>query len=274
MMKRSWRQSIAAIGGLLLGVIAYARWLAPYRPVLERISITLPPNARALAGLKIGFMTDLHVGPFIDQHDVERAARLLALESPDLVLYGGDYVSESPRYITGALKAMEQLARHAPLGAFAVLGNHDISTSLPKLEAAFGEISIELLRNEARPICFNGTRFWVVGIDETLLGSPDVERAYAEVPARDPTIALWHEAEFAEHAAARDSLLQLSGHSHGGQVRLPGIGALWLPVHGRRFVQGLVDADGMPIYTSRGVGVYRPPIRFRCPAEVTLVTLE
>jgi predicted MPP superfamily phosphohydrolase len=86
-------------------------------------------------------------------------------------------------------------------------------------------------------------------------------------------LALWHEPDYAEASAELGAFAQLSGHSHGGQVRLPGIGPLVLPLGGARYVMGLNDANGMPVYTTRGVGVYLPPLRFNCPPEVTLVTL-
>lgn len=262
---------------LMLAALAFvasrARWLNPYRPKLERVSIPLPPEFDGLSGLKIGFVTDLHAGPFIDETNLRRATSLIADEAPDLILFGGDYVSESPRFIPGAFRAMNDLAELAPLGAFAVLGNHDISTSTAKVVAAFDASPIRLLRNAASSVKVNGERLWIVGIDETLIGEPDVERAFAEVPTGEPTIVLWHDPEFAEQAAARRPLLQLSGHSHGGQVRIPGLGALWLPEHGRRYAAGLHEASGTPVYTARGVGVYRPPMRLLCPPEVTLITL-
>jgi uncharacterized protein len=86
-------------------------------------------------------------------------------------------------------------------------------------------------------------------------------------------ITLWHEPDWAECVVKYGAFLQLSGHSHGGQVRLPLVGPITAPAGGKRFVKGLNFAAGMPVYTTRGVGVYRPPVRFRCPPEVTLLTL-
>ncbi len=87
-------------------------------------------------------------------------------------------------------------------------------------------------------------------------------------------IALWHEADFAEDAAQLGAFAQLSGHTHGGQVRLPVVGSIWLPPDGRRRDIGLYNVQGMPVYISRGLGVYRPPVRLLAPPEVTLVTLR
>jgi hypothetical protein len=154
-----------------------------------------------------------------------------------------------------------------------VLGNHDLAVSVRKVQDALEAEGIPVLRNAAMPVTFHGETLWIAGVDDTLLGDPDPQRAFADLPDRETPLVLWHEPEFAEAVATRGAFAQLSGHTHGGQVRLPGLGPVGLPRHGRRHIIGMNDAAGMPIYTSRGVGVYRPPLRFNCPPEVTLVEL-
>lgn len=263
----------AAAGGLTLFEAYAARYVNPYRPVLERVSIPAPPGHDGLAGLRIGFITDTHVGPFISPDDLARATKLIADERPDLVLLGGDYVSESARYTASAVEVIWELVRETPLGGYAVLGNHDLSVSRTRVGEALAAIGIPVLRNQALPISFGNDELWIAGIDETLLGNPRPEETFAKVPAGAAAVALWHEPQFAERAAQQGAFLQLSGHTHGGQIRIPGVGPVGLPIHGKRHVMGLGRAAGMPIYTARGVGVYRPPMRFNCPPEVTLVTL-
>ncbi|MCC6792016.1 MAG: metallophosphoesterase [Thermomicrobiales bacterium] len=241
--------------------------------MLEKIAIAAPAGHGGLAGLKIGFITDTHVGPFISPDDLARATRLISAEKPDLVLLGGDYVSESPRYTSSAVEVIWELVREAPLGGIAVLGNHDLSVSRTRVEEALIAIGIPVLRNRAVRVQFNAAELWIAGIDETLLGEPDPALTFSQVPAGAAAIALWHEPEFAEEAAAQGAFLQLSGHTHGGQIRVPGVGPIGLPVDGKRHVMGLEDVGAMQIYTARGVGVYRPPMRFNCPPEVTLITL-
>jgi predicted MPP superfamily phosphohydrolase len=256
------------------GIEAYeARYVHPYTPVLERIRLLLPSELSGLAGMRIGFVTDTHVGPFVTPDDLARAAALISAERPDLVLLGGDYVSESPRYIHATADLLGDLAAAAPLGAVAVLGNHDLAVSVRKVHDALKAVGIRVLRNEAVPVTYQGATLWIAGIDETLLGHPDPKKTFAAIPAGTRPLALWHEPQFAEEAAALGAFAQLSGHTHGGQIRLPGLGPVGLPRHGRRHIIGLNDAAGMPIYTARGVGVYRPPLRFNCPPEVTLIEL-
>lgn len=264
---------LAAVG--LSSAQAYAsRYVNPYEPVLERVTLPLPPEHAGLDGLKIGFVTDTHVGPFISNDDVNRALDLLRPEAPDLLLLGGDYASESPRYVTGVAEVLGVFARELPLGAFGVMGNHDYSISGDYTIDGLRDAGIGMLVNDVAEVRFGGDALWIAGIDETLLGNPDPAGAIARAPDGAAVLALWHEPQFAEQAADAGAFAQVSGHTHGGQIRLPGIGPVGLPVHGKRHVIGMSEARGMPVYTSRGVGVYRPPMRFNCPPEVTLITLR
>ena len=233
----------------------------------------LPPGNADLNGLKIGFLTDLHAGPFTSLKLIERGIRLLLQEAPDLLLLGGDYHSESPRYLPGVAALLGQFANSAPLGMLGVMGNHDYAVSGEAVFAEFASAGVRLLRNEAIEVRFNGASLWIAGIDDTLLGKIDAPAAFAMVRPGDPVLTLWHEPYLAQQAAAFGSFAQLSGHTHGGQVRLPIVGPLAVPKHGKRFIAGLNWADGMPIYTSRGLGMYRPPVRLNCPPEVTIITL-
>ncbi len=255
------------------GLLAHARHIAPYRPVVQRIALPLPPGHGHLAELTIGFLSDTHVGPSFSIVDLARACHLLASVRPDLVLLGGDYVSETTRYIDEAAPLLATLVRRAPLGGYAVLGNHDMHRRGEPVAAALRSCGIPVLRDRAARVDTGRSSLWVVGIDETLIARGDPAQAFAAVPPGAAALALWHEPDRAAEAARRGAFAQLSGHTHGGQIRLPRIGALVVPPHGRRFVIGLNHADGMPVYTSRGAGVYRPPLRFNCPPEVTLFTL-
>jgi predicted MPP superfamily phosphohydrolase len=198
---------------------------------------------------------------------------MLSQEAPDLVLLGGDFISESPRFARDAAAALGELATMAPLGCLAVLGNHDISTDRPRITALLEDQGIRVLCNEAVHVETAGGPLWIAGIDETILGRPDVDATFAAIPSGAAVIALWHEPDNAEQASAAGAFAQLSGHSHGGQIRLPGVGPLVLPPGGRRFPAGHYALNGLHLYTSRGVGVYRPPVRLFCPPEVTIVTL-
>jgi predicted MPP superfamily phosphohydrolase len=223
--------------------------------------------------LRIGYVSDTHVGPMMRARDVERALETLFASRPALLLLGGDYVCESPRFISEAAAVIGDYAALAPRGALAVLGNHDYSNDAPRLMAQLERRGIQVLVNDAARIPTADGDVWVVGIDDAMLSTPDLECAFHKVPPDAPTIVLWHEPDLAHQTARFEPIIQLSGHSHGGQIRLPKLGHVAAPAGGRRYVAGMHVVDGMRVYTSRGVGVYRPPVRFRCPPEVTLLTL-
>jgi predicted MPP superfamily phosphohydrolase len=273
-----------AVGGLLGGLCtvglaglqvyeAYA--LNPFAPQLERVALPLPAGHEALAGLTIGFVADTHVGPYVAPEDVLRATTLLARERPDIILLGGDYISASPRFAAPAAAVLGELVRAAPLGGYAVLGNHDAGERgrAERVTAALESAGIRVLRNAATAIHTGRGTLWIAGVDEALMARANPEVTFAGIPSDVAALALWHEPDYADRTAALGAFAQLSGHSHGGQVRLPGIGPLLLPLGGQRYVMGLNEAGGMPVYTTRGVGVFLPPFRYNCPPEVTLVSL-
>jgi predicted MPP superfamily phosphohydrolase len=224
--------------------------------------------------MRIAFVTDTHAGPFTTAEDIARGVSLFDNERIDLVLLGGDYVSESNIYAASMADALKPLAARAALGAVAVLGNHDLPLGVDRVRAELERIGVTVLRNESHILEWKGSHLAIAGIDDTVVGNANPMRAFAEIPEYVPALALWHEADFAEEAARLGAFAQLSGHTHGGQVRLPLIGSIWLPPDGRKRDLGLYDVEGMPVYISRGLGVYRPPVRFMAPPEVTLVTLR
>lgn len=266
------------LAALMLAGISLAYWRLrhynPYHPVLERIELPLPTDAEKLDGINIAFISDTHVGPFTSSTDVQRAVNLLSADQIDLVLLGGDYVSESNFYAKSMADALADLVERASLGGIAVLGNHDLPLGPNRVRAELERVGIRVLRNESRVVDWNGVRLAIAGIDDSIVGWADPESSFSDIPRGVPVLALWHEPDFAEESARLGAFAQLSGHTHGGQVRLPVIGPIWLPHDGKLRDTGLFEVEGMPVYVSRGLGVYRPPIRFRCPPEITLVTLR
>lgn len=256
----------AAVGGWSLAI-------APRRPRLERITLPAPGDHRALAGLRIGFISDTHIGPTFRGRDLAPAVALLVAQDPDLILIGGDFVSESARYGPEAAAALAPLAKRPRLGALAVLGNHDMECGAEKVRHALRDVGIRALRNEAVEIETGRGSLWIAGVDELTHHNSDAARTFRQIPDGAAVLSLWHEPDLAEQSAAYGAFAQLSGHTHGGQIRFPLVGPLVLPLFGRRYIKGRYDVDGMPLYVSRGAGVYRPPMRFRCPPEVTLITL-
>jgi hypothetical protein len=266
------RVAAGLAAGLLSGGAAawHARHRAPRDIKLRHLRIGAPAGGGS--ELRIGFVTDTHVGPTVTAANLDRAMQLIMAEEPDLLLLGGDYVSESPRHLPETAQVIGEYTDTLPLGALAVFGNHDYSNDAPRMERLLSAQGVRVLRNEA--VCLPGPGLWIAGIDDAMLSTPDVAGTFEQIPDGAPALALWHEPDGADEVAPYGALLQLSGHSHGGQVQLPFVGHVSAPPGGRRYVSGLYNASGMPVYTSHGVGAYRPPLRYRCAPEVTLVSLH
>lgn len=245
---------------------------------LDLLHPQLPPG---LDGLKIAFLTDLHIANFYGPELAEAAVRLANRSGAHLALLGGDLVHDwaEPDELAATARAFAGLT--APLGFFGVLGNHDIwaGESGDRVERAMSDAGVPILRNQGRLIEWGGDRLWLAGVDDCWVGRPDLALAMRGVPPGVPTLLLAHEPDWADQAvqhAGEQLLFQLSGHSHGGQVRLPGIGPVALPTGGKKYPMGRysVGEHGLQLYTSRGIGFTTAPIRYGCPQEVTLVTLR
>jgi predicted MPP superfamily phosphohydrolase len=251
----------------------HARYIAPRHLRLEEVHVPLPCLPAGLAGLRVGFLTDLHHEPHRPVTLLARAVALLNAAAPDVILLGGDYVNSTAEDFDRPLALLARL--RAPLGVYGILGNHDYWAGADYLAARLANAGITMLRNEARCVrAPGGAPCWIVGVDSTVRRHDDLEGALACVPRDGFRLLLAHEPDVADIVGARKlrADLQLSGHSHGGQVVLPGIGAPLLPRLGRRYIRGLhLDP---PIYTSRGIGTVPPYLRLNSPPEVTVLTLE
>jgi hypothetical protein len=200
---------------------------------------------------------------------------------PHLVVLTGDFVShplgkpagmEGARYIEPCAEALQGL--RADYGRYAILGNHDHWNHPATVRNHLDLVKFPVLLNNAVTLEKDNARLWLAGVDDVMSGTPDIEKALRRVPAGEPVVLLAHEPDFADHVAQHPVDLQLSGHSHGGQVRLPWMGAPILPLLGKKYPMGLYRVGNMQLYTNRGFGVINPPVRFNCPPEITLITLR
>jgi len=270
------RRALLAGLGLGLGGVAcgsYATWLEPYWFDVEEITVPLPRLPAALDGLTVVHLSDLHLGPYLGAAGLAHAVEMVQRLAPQLVVISGDFVTRGSEWQREELLAPLAALRPA-LGTFAVLGNHDHWTDATWVTAAVQQQGISVLSNESRRLSDAENGLWLVGVDDIWVGAEDLDAALSGIPRGGCKLLLVHEPDFADKAARRSIDLQLSGHSHGGQVRLPFVGALLLPLWGRNYPIGLARAADTWVYTNRGLGVTAPPVRFNCRPEITLLTLR
>ncbi len=257
--------SAACVAGPAWALLLEPSWLAR-----EQVRVHMRNLAPSLSGLRIAFLSDLHRGPHIDPSHIARAARMAQEAAPDLVLLGGDFVSQSAAYAESCARELARL--QAPLGVYACLGNHDYWTDPDAVTEALQRAGIRVLRNAGLEVA---DRLWVAAVDDVWEGRPSLEAALRGMPTDALAVLLAHEPDYADTVAADGRIaLMLSGHTHGGQVCLPLFGSPILPYLGQRYPAGLYTLGAMTLYVTRGVGLVAPPVRLNCRPEVSLLVLE
>jgi predicted MPP superfamily phosphohydrolase len=262
-----------AIKGVLATTVGALTGTGVYGVVYERhhIGVTeasMPVSGLAppLDGVRVGLLTDVHHSRMVPAADVRRSVDLLMAARPDLIVLGGDYVTWGERaYVGPVADLLGPLS--APHGVFAILGNHDDDRDMPAALAAKG---FTVLKDQRTRVTLRGEPIEVAGIRFWTRRPQDIARVLRG--ASGTTLLLAHDPRRLAEAAALDVQAVLSGHTHGGQVVLPGIGA----IARRQFpvVSGLGSRGGTNIFVSRGVGTVYVPVRVNCPPEVAVVTLR
>ncbi|MDQ3346631.1 MAG: metallophosphoesterase [Acidobacteriota bacterium] len=267
MSRRELLKGVAAAGiGLTTGALAHGYVYARHRLELTRETLHVSGLPSALAGLRVGLLTDLHRSDTVPQELLIRAVQLMMTEAPDLVVLGGDYVTWGNRhFVVPAAEALATLS--APHGVYAVLGNHDDDRDMP---AALTSAGVVVLRDARTRLRIRGEALDLAGIRYWTRKVGDI--AHVLRGASPSLILLAHNPLRLVEAAALGVPLVLSGHTHGGQVVLPGIGA----IAAREFpvIAGRGRRNNTEIFVSRGIGTVYVPVRLNCPPEVAVLTLR
>ena len=251
----------SAVGGAIYGTAYERHWIG-------MTSATLPVSGlpAALDGLRISLITDIHHSRLVPADDIVRALDLAMSAKPDLVVLGGDYVTFGDRAFVGPVA--ELLATlNAPHGVFAILGNHDDDRDMP---AALTDKGFVVLKDQRTDVSIRGEMLTLAGIRFWTRRAANIARLLKGSPGT--TLLLAHDPRRLAEAAELKVPAVLSGHTHGGQVVLPGVGAIArrsFPV-----LEGLGERDETSIFVSRGVGTVYVPVRINCPPEVALITLR
>ena len=257
---------VATTVGAITGASAYGVVYERHRIGTTEAMLPVSGLAPALDGLRIGFVTDIHHSAMVPTDDVRAAVDLVSAARPDLIVLGGDYVTWGDRaYVGPVAELLAPLT--APNGVFAILGNHDDDRDMPSALAAK---HIEVLKDARTRIEIRGEGLELAGIRFWTRKSSEIARVIGQ--PRDTVLLLAHDPRRLGEAAELDVPAVLSGHTHGGQVVLPGVGALAR----RRFpvLSGVASRDNTWMFVSRGVGTVYVPIRINCPPEVAIVTLK
>ena len=264
--------SLFAAGGLLAKVSQVELNDETNTPVLERVEIPIRNLQPALEGFTIVQVSDIHLQPFTKPDLVKRAVEMSNELNPDLVVLTGDYVWRDQDAVFELAPILAGLnARH---GVYSVLGNHDLWLDVEVTKRAFEEARLPLLINEGLEISAGNGSFYLAGMDDGWSGQPDLNQAVEKAPSGVPIVLLLHEPDLVDETSLDPRIaLQLSGHTHGGQVLLAGRPPIFTPDLGKKYSQGLFKVNDTWLYTNRGLGVISVPLRFNCPPEVTLLTL-
>lgn len=241
------------------------------KPVLKQVTIQIRHLPDSFDGFRLMVLTDFHLYPLTQPKWVQKAVDIANSRNPDLVVLLGDYVWHDVEAIFDLAPILGGL--NATHGIFSIIGNHDIWLDVDVVKQGLLESSIPVLVNQGLSISQGSGMINLVGLDDAWSGRPDIKTAMDGLPDDFPTILLEHEPDAADWIAADPRIsLQLSGHTHGGQVRINDAPII-APYLGRKYNLGLYQVQKMWLYTNAGIGVISVPYRYNCPPEVTEITL-
>lgn len=265
--------AVSAVGGAAAGANAFL--IEPNRLSVTRTELVRRNLPAGLDGLRIGLMADFHFFPEKDGTLIEKAVARVNQEDLDLLLLAGDYVTRRRELLVPLVELLEKArVRH---GVYAVMGNHDgWHAGRDFTRRVFERAEISFLINQHSQISLRGESLVVAGTDFVWLGKPDPDAALRGVGSETPVVALVHEPDyFDEMRARRDILLQVSGHTHGGQCRVPWIGYAPVKVkYGDKYIYGYRAEGDSALFVTRGVGTVGYRVRFACPPELAILTLR
>jgi predicted MPP superfamily phosphohydrolase len=259
----------ALIAPAVLGPAAYgyASRLERHRLTVERHDVSLALGGRAPRTVRAVSLTDFHFDPLHEEEFIAECVRRTNELRPDVVLLTGDYITRSSQRIADVAAVLGGL--RPTCGIFACLGNHDHWDSPSRVAAALRREQIEVLQNQHTRVSCNGGELVLAGLQSVWGGKPDWSAAGRGVKTGERVLALVHEPDFADRLASDHRIaMQFSGHTHGGQVRLPGIGALRLPSWGKVYQAGFYDVGKLKLHVNRGIGTITYHVRFLCPPEI------
>jgi len=267
------------LAALALSGVGYGLMAGPAHYTVETVSLKLPRLPREFAGLRIAQISDIHMGSWMNRDRLQQAADLVLAQKPDLLLLTGDFLfghnfnEASHGHLKDLGTVLAPLAAELP--SFAVLGNHDYWTNSEAVREMLSACQITDLTNTVFTLTRGSEKIYLCGVDDVWEGTVKLENILNQLVDNSAAILLAHEPDFADTSAATGRFdLQVSGHSHGGQVVIPFYGPPILPLLGKKYHSGLYKVGEMFQYTNSGLGTGALPLRFNCPPEITLFILD
>jgi predicted MPP superfamily phosphohydrolase len=272
MDRRSFLSWLTRVGFAAPGaILGYGLFEASWFQVARR-TIAVPHLPAAFEGLTIAFLTDLHHGRYTSLHYIRTVVDVTNAQRPDIIALGGDYAHAHRRYLAPCFEVLAELK--ARLGVFGVLGNHDHWYDSRLTHECMRRAHIADLTNTGYWLVQSSSRLRLGGVDDFWEGAQDLAAALGDAKPDDACILLSHNPDYVESITDRRVGLVLSGHTHGGQIVLPGVGAPYVPsIYGQKYLHGLVRTDFTQVYVSRGLATIGPPLRIGARPEITLIRL-
>ncbi len=279
------RRRFLAASACAAGLLLYSGEIERHWTEITEREVFLPGLPKAFDGFRVAQLSDIHMDEYTEPFFVRDSVNHINRLRPDAVFLTGDFVTHEllPKRLSfgPAWQCANLLNKLECPRRYAILGNHDVMVSATEVTRALMDNGITVLRNANVPIERPGGRFWLAGVDDPVVGTPDPDAA---IPpsirnvAGEPVVLMCHAPDYADTLlklpAGKAVALMLAGHTHGGQIRLPWIGATILPTMGRKYVEGAFRCGGMQLYVNRGIGTVGVPFRLNCPPEITLHTLR
>jgi uncharacterized protein len=268
----NWRQFFLIVCTLVFLGSIYIHKIEPNWLQVKQVNLTLPHLSPEFKGYRIVQITDIHAGDWLQQSQLERIVEMVNRQQPDLVVLTGDYVTRSPKDGADILKStLSKL--HPRDRSLAVLGNHDYYAGGKAIAAILETAGIQVLENDVYSLKRGEATLHIAGVGSLMADKIDLDRVLAKLKDGE-AIMLAHEPDFVGTTATTGRFaLQLSGHSHGGQVKIPFLRRKVLPPYAKTYPSGLYRVGNMFQYTSRGVGMVKPHVRFNCRPEITVLNL-
>jgi predicted MPP superfamily phosphohydrolase len=241
---------------------------------ITTLPLALPRLPEEFHSYRLVQISDFHIGTWLTRDHLEEAVDLINQLEPDAVAITGDLVTFDPERFAKDL--VEELSRLAPRDVcVGVLGNHDHWADPKLMRQIFKEAGIIDLSNKVYTLERGAARLFFAGVDDYYDGLDRLDQVLERLPGDEAAILLAHEPDFADISAETGRFdLQISGHTHGGQINLPVLGPPFLPRYGRKYPSGLYQVNGMVQYTNRGLGTSEMQIRYKCRPEITLFILQ